>query len=166
MARFPCNLLIERDLRPRPVAIGRWRNMARQARGYRDGGAPPPQATPALPRPFVERWPPAGEGGFRVQGVPIRGCPCALYPLWGPLPPPTGHLRPLTDCLASPPPPTGAPPPFGAPYPHLLDGPPLAKGGLATYGLRGAGFFRTYPHYPFGVGGVGKKFPLPPPKWV
>jgi len=46
MARLPCNLLIERDLRPRPVAIGRWRNMARLARGYRDGGGAPPTGYP------------------------------------------------------------------------------------------------------------------------
>ena len=80
-------------------------------RGLRTGGLPTPTywpptglkaplaipALPHFPRLFGERWPPAGEGGFRVQRVPIRCGPCALYPLWGPLPPPTGHLPTLTD---------------------------------------------------------------------
>jgi len=79
--------------------------------GLRTGGLPTPTywpptglkaplaipALPHFPRLFGERWPPAGEGGFRVQRVPIRCGPCALYPLWGPLPPPTGHLPTLTD---------------------------------------------------------------------
>jgi hypothetical protein len=60
MARFPCNLLRESDLRPRPVAIGRWRNMARLARGYRDGGGRAPywqKALTARYRFFVEKPP-------------------------------------------------------------------------------------------------------------
>ena len=80
---------------------------------------------------FRERWPKGGGGGFRVQRGPIRWCPCALYPLWGPLPPPTyptGTLRAPASPL-----PTGTYPPSPTDWPK--------GGGLATYGLRGAGFF-------------------------
>ena len=99
-------------------------------------------------------------------------CPCAPAPLRGPLYPYPHRLatyppsptdwpplrRPLpspTDWMAK-----GEPHPSLATRPYPFGASPLtyrlgAKGGgLATYGLRGAGFFfRTYPHYPFGVGG-------------
>jgi hypothetical protein len=98
--------------------------------------------------------------------------PCAPAPLRGPLYPYPHRLatyppsptdwpplrRPLpspTDWMAK-----GEPHPSLATRPYPFGASPLtyrlgAKGGgLATYGLRGAGFFfRTYPHYPFGVGG-------------
>ena len=70
MARFPCNLLRESDLRPPPVAIGRWRNMARLARGYRDGGGRAPywqKALTARYRFFVEKTP----CGFRGENYPV-----------------------------------------------------------------------------------------------
>ena len=110
LTQHPCNLLIESDLRLRQVAVGRWCKVTHQAHRYRDGGGDaPPQATPALPRLFVERRPPAGEGGFlRAKCADTRGPVCPIPPLgtptptdWPPkgtgLPLPTGHLRPLTD---------------------------------------------------------------------
>ena len=111
-----------------------------------------PLATPALPHsPDFRGAVAKGTGrGFRVQRGPIRCGPCALYPLWGPPPPPT----PPTDW-----PPTGqkggyTPPhgPLRCPLPSPTGWP---KGGLASGGHWGCGnfFFRTYPHYPFGVGG-------------
>jgi len=41
--------------------------------------------TPPLPRLFGSGGNRTGRGAFRVQRVPIRGGPCALSPLWGPL---------------------------------------------------------------------------------
>ena len=58
----------------------------------RGGPHPPPTGhplaipgTPPLPRLFGSGGNRTGRGAFRVQRVPIRGGPCALSPLWGPL---------------------------------------------------------------------------------
>ena len=113
--------------------------------------------TPPLPRLFGLR---TGRGLFackggrydvaRVPDTPFGDPYPTSYPTspltGGPHWPKRGTGLPLTPLPDFP---TGLP--FGAPYPPRLDG---LRGGTGHLWPKGCGgFFRTYPHYPFGVGG-------------
>jgi len=93
------------------------------------------------PYPSLATYWPSGEAPTGQKG---RAYPLPHYLPDFPTGWPKGRLYP----------PTGLPTyPFGAPYPHRLDG---QRGGdwPVDGHWGGAGiFFRTYPHYPFGVGG-------------
>jgi len=137
MAQLPRNLLRERDLRLRHVAIGAWRNMAHMARNLSQRGraVPPvagvvfPLATYCTPSPdFRERWQRGGEGFSRAKGADTMLPVCPIPPLGTPTPtdwPPTLPHR-LTGH------------PFGAHYPH----PPT---GWPPTGQKGTGHLRPTP---------------------
>ena len=148
LTQHPCNLLIESDLRLRQVAVGRWCKVTHLAHRYRDGGGtPPPTGYPGT-SPAFRGAEAAGRGGgfFACKVCRYEGARVPYTPFGDPYP----HR--LATYGHRPTPPYWPPTP-----PHLLDGHPLAKGGLATYGLRGAGFFPHLPPLPLWSGRSGEK---------
>ena len=125
MAQLPRNLLRERDLRLRHVAIGAGRNMAHMARNLSQRGraVPPvagvvfPLATYCTPSPdFRERWQRGGEGFSRAKGADTMLPVCPIPPLGPP------HTPTPTDLPDWPPtcPPDWPPKGTGLPLPTGL----------------------------------------------